>query len=284
MTETKPTIWALFDDGNSCYKTAVEKYYPGAFNVISIGVNKRNGVVPCDLSNISDIWGGVGVLSVLKNLHLPAPELILASPPCESWSRASTLPIAGGQGNRCWGVARCDTLFGSVKNNDLFVLQQKRWIDEANATGTPFKVDFEKSIMRRIAGEACAFNVYRICKTFAEDGRFVVENPRNGRLWKYYKEIIDWKLTYNDTTYSAYDKGYSLKPTRFATGGIYLPLKREKKSHAQAATMKITRPSRKRNATPKKIVKGYDNRSNIPETLIRDIVAVFFPDVAGLTS
>ena len=69
-------IWALFDSGNGCYKQA-----QGDNDVISIGLNEHEKTsaefISMDLSQ--------DVKAIIKELSLlPRPDLIIASPPCES--------------------------------------------------------------------------------------------------------------------------------------------------------------------------------------------------------
>ena len=102
-------VWALFDSGNGCYKQAVKKYYGDDVKIISIGIdieNKNTDFLNLDLSDTSEYFGESNLFKELDNL--PKPDIILASPPCESWSNASAML----NGNVCWYTESTDTMFG----------------------------------------------------------------------------------------------------------------------------------------------------------------------------
>ena len=94
-------VWALFDSGNGCYTRAFQqwvtdrqthKIYP-----IGIDVKGRKGThFELDLANYKDLLGDNSMFDVLD--CLPKPDLIIASPPCESWSVASSMF----DGNASW--------------------------------------------------------------------------------------------------------------------------------------------------------------------------------------
>lgn len=75
-------IWALFDDAESCYKNAIESYFPNEkINVYSIGINdvtfpksEKYFYKRIDLS-----LNNFNLFNELKKL--PKPNIILSSPP-----------------------------------------------------------------------------------------------------------------------------------------------------------------------------------------------------------
>ena len=83
-------VWALFDSGNGCYKRSAEKF--SEIEIYSIGLdieNKNNHFVNLNLADYSYLFGNNEMYSTLDKL--PHPDLIIASPPCESWSVASAM-------------------------------------------------------------------------------------------------------------------------------------------------------------------------------------------------
>jgi len=89
-------IWALFDSGNSCYKKAVEKYFSDTFEIYSIGIDKENRkqnkdqFVHLDLADYSELFGGNALFEKLD--QLPQADIILSSPPCESYPDKTIIP------------------------------------------------------------------------------------------------------------------------------------------------------------------------------------------------
>lgn len=83
-------VWALFDSGNGCYKQASINF--PELEVYSIGMDKEN-------KNSHFINLNLASYAIDKKNHplfdeldkLPKPDLIVASPPCESWSTANAM-------------------------------------------------------------------------------------------------------------------------------------------------------------------------------------------------
>ena len=72
-------ILALFDDGNGSVKKALPDH-----DVVSVGIG--NADIVMDLSDMKNI-------KKLVDMHKKEPfGLLMASPPCESWSFASAVP------------------------------------------------------------------------------------------------------------------------------------------------------------------------------------------------
>ena len=88
-------IWGLFDDGNGCYKQAVDEFNMnegGQHKIISIGIG--DACINQDLA-VNTLHQTMALWDVLDKLE--PPDVILASPPCESWSVASAMK----GGNAC---------------------------------------------------------------------------------------------------------------------------------------------------------------------------------------
>ena len=83
-------VWALFDSGNGCY-TQAAKEFPG-IEIYPIGIDiegKNDHFINLNLADYSRMFGDNTLFDTLDKL--PKPDLIIASPPCESWSVASAM-------------------------------------------------------------------------------------------------------------------------------------------------------------------------------------------------
>lgn len=101
MSDTKMTVWALFDSGNGSYTKGVATMNSSRTNIdiYPIGIdieNKNNHFINLNLADYSRLFGDNTLFDELDKL--PKPDLIIASPPCESWSSASAMF----EGNAYW--------------------------------------------------------------------------------------------------------------------------------------------------------------------------------------
>lgn len=84
-------VWSLFDSGKSAYKRTITQFFPRYTN-LSIGIDKtgeNNDFINVNLADYGMIFGDNTLFDTLDKL--PKPDVILASPPCESWSVASAM-------------------------------------------------------------------------------------------------------------------------------------------------------------------------------------------------
>lgn len=238
-------VWALFDSGNGCYKRSAEKFEE--IEIYSIGLdieNKNEHFIHLDLADYSYIFGDNKLYVELDKL--PRPDLIIASPPCESWSVASALK----NGNACWKREDVsDSLFVPQVTPSPFTIRSKK--DYQNSHNN---LKYSKQFVKRINGELTAFNTIQIIKKY-QPKFFIIENPANGKIWEYIENVIGFNLPFkNLTRYNNYD--YPLqKPTKFASN-ISLELKNEV----------IKQEIKWGNFS-----KSYNERSNIPEKLVDEI-------------
>lgn len=240
-------VWALFDSGNGSYTKAINTLNSsrGAkIEVYPIGIdieNKNNHFIPLNLADYSRLFGDNKLFDTLD--ELPKPDLIIASPPCESWSNASAMD----RGNACWKQERGDSLFEPQIPLSRFTIRNKE-----DYRGYQFK--FDKSLLKRINGELCIFNTIEIIKRY-QPKYWIIENPAHGRIWEYIEKIIGFVLPFeNPTRYNNY--GYPIsKPTRFS-GNIELSLKNE------------IIPNE---VDFKDFSSSYNERSNIPQKLLLEI-------------
>lgn len=87
----KMTVWALFDSGNGSYTKGV-KALDANIDIYPIGIDierKNNHFINLNLADYSRLFGNNTLFDTLDKL--PKPDLIIASPPCESWSNASAM-------------------------------------------------------------------------------------------------------------------------------------------------------------------------------------------------
>lgn len=246
----KMTVWALFDSGNGSYTKGVNALNSsGGTNIeiypIGIDIEKKNNhFINLNLADYSRLFGDNTLFNVLD--QLPKPDLIIASPPCESWSNASALR----NGNACWKQEDLsDSLFEPQREASMFTIRNASDYEQAYNN-----YKYDRQFMKRVNGELCAFNTIEIIKRY-NPKYFIIENPSSGRLWKYIEDVMGFKLPYlNMTRYNNYD--YPLqKPTKFASN-LYLDLKND-----------IIKQEIKWG----NFSKSYNERSNIPSELVKEI-------------
>lgn len=229
-------IWSLFDSGNGCYSQVFST--KEQVKNISIGMDKERGTSNTHLNlDLADLSGYFGKSSMIVELEkLPKPDVIIASPPCESWSLASSMF----GGNACWNHTK----------GKPFIIRKK---SEYNTV--QFKQ--EKSFYNRMNGELTVFNLIKIIKHF-QPKVYIIENPAYGKIWEYIEQVLGFNIAYDNLTYYN-NYGFEIKkPTRFKSN-IDLKLKNEKiKSNIDF-----------RNASC--VGGSYNVRSNIPLPLIEDI-------------
>ena len=217
--------------------------------IIPIGLDvagRKGDFIELNLANYNDLFGDKAMWETLDKL--PKPDLIIASPPCESWSVASAMF----NGNASWKKGVCDIL-GATS----FIPRCHREYKMKSASGKQVQYKFKRSFLQRINGELTVFNTLRIIAKY-KPRVFVIENPKLSRIWKYIDEVLGVKIPFrNDTYYSAY--GFDIhKPTSFHSN-IDLGLITEKGNATK---------------TWNAMSKDYNTRSNLPIPLIKHIYNV----------
>ena len=194
-------VWALFDSGNGSYTKGVKKLDED-IEIYPIGIdieNKNHHFINLNLADYSRLFGNNTLFDTLDKL--PKPDLIIASPPCESWSNASAMD----RGNACWKQEQGDSLFQPQEPLSIFTVRDHN-------------------------GELCVFNTVEIIKRY-KPKYWIIENPAHGRIWQYIERVLGFEIPFeNHTRYNNYDDYPISKPTRFS-GNIELNLKNEKKSN-----------------------------------------------------
>lgn len=235
-------IWALFDSGNGCYKKVADNME--GVEIYSVGMdieNKNDHFINLDLADYSYHFTKKNI--IFEELDkLPHPDLIIASPPCESWSVASAMD----RGNACWKQERGDSLFEPQTPLSRFTIREN--VDYKTTQFNP-----DKSFVTRVNGELTIFNTIKIIERY-KPKYYIIENPAFGRIWDYIEKIIGFDIPYDNLTYYN-NYGFQIsKATKFKSN-IDLKLKCER--------------------TPNEIkfnqVSGYNTRSNIPDELVEEI-------------
>ena len=235
-------VWALFDSGNGCYSNAAKEIE--GIEIYSIGIDKENKnshFINLDLADHNYIFGDKKMFETLDSL--PIPDLIIASPPCESWSVASAMA----EGNACWKRQSGDSLFEPQKPLSPFTVR-----DHSDYDNYQFKP--RKSLLNRINGELCAFNTIEIIEKY--NPRFyVIENPGSSKIFEYIERVLGFNLPFhNKTNYNNYD--YPIKkPTKFASN----------------FNLNLNTENKKADIEFKDFSKSYNERSNIPIKLVKEI-------------
>ena len=228
-------ILALFDDGNGSVKKALPDH-----DVVSVGIG--NADIVMDLSDMKNI-------KKLVDMHQKEPfDLLMASPPCESWSFAT----AGNNGN---AYRDKDSLaLRTFQNWKEHPFASVRKLVERNAPEIP--AAYARYLRNGVNGDLTALFTAELVKALGIP--FVIENPQSSMLFeKLKREGLDFVK--NTACYSAYSDEFSLKRTGFASN-VEMSLKNANKA---AFRMKQVKSNRK-------IL-----WSSIPADLIKDIVSYF---------
>lgn len=245
----KMIVWALFDSGNGSYTKGVNHLnHLGKTNIdiypIGIDIEKKNNhFIQLNLADYSRLFGDTTLFETLD--RLPSPDLIIASPPCESWSNASAMK----DGNACWKRNDVsDSLFAPQVLPSPFTIRSNKDYEQAF-----INYRYESQFLKRINGELTAFNTIEIIKRYSPQF-WIVENPAGDRLWLYIEDIIGFNIPFkNLTRYNNYD--YPLQKRTVFAGNIYLGLKKD----IIPPTMTLDN------------VYSYNDRSDIPQKLVTEI-------------
>lgn len=235
----KIIVWALFDSGNGCYTQASYDFPDIDIYPIGLDVEHKNKhLIALNLADYSQLFGKSALFAHLDTL--PKPDIILASPPCESFSVASAMR----GGNACWKQ--------ESKEGSRFVIRTYSDYEPPNVPRKHFR--YAKSFLNRVNGELCTYNTIEIIKRY-QPKVYVIENPYSSRIWDYIDKVLGFDIPYtNPTLYGNYD--YPIKkPTKFKSN---IPLDLRYYNYYAGVTMS-------------KVLKSYNARSNIPLALVKEI-------------
>lgn len=173
----KYVCWALFDSETGDYMSTIHKYFEDKIDVYGVGLShygkNTDHYVNFDLSDFSELFGGENIGKKLLKI-LPKPDIIVASPPCESWSHMTSI----NNGNIHW-KRYASKLF---PENKVFQLQdvdvESKFVKNASI----------KTFYTRVNGELCHQNTWEIIKK-TNPKVFMVENPDN-YSWEYIQKYV----------------------------------------------------------------------------------------------
>ena len=235
---SKIIVWALFDSGNGCYTQAAQKFKNIEIYPIGIDIERKNRhFIELNLADYSRLFGDKTLFQTLDKL--PKPDVILASPPCESFSVASAM----WGGNASWKQENPKGSRFVIRNRSDYDIKKAKRI-----------IRYEKSFFNRVNGELCIYNTIEIIKRY-EPKVYVIENPLASRMWSYIADVLDFAIPYDNSTYYGNYNYPVKKPTKFKSN-IDLGLKY---INYYAGTRL------------NKVMKTYNTRSNIPLNLIEEI-------------
>lgn len=243
MNKEKMIVWALFDSGNGCYKQVADTIED--IEIYSVGLdvqNKNTHFINLNLASYDYVSKNNPIYKELDKL--PTPDLIIASPPCESWSVASSM----WGGNACWKQEETkDSFFKPRVPLSKFTIRDYK--DYNKSQYYP-----ERQFIKRINGELCTYNLIEIIKRY-KPKYYIIENPASSKIWEYIEKILGFEIEHeNKTFYNNYD--YPIKkPTKFKSN-LDLKLKTEN------IQSKVKWHD---------FSKDYNERSNIPLKLVREI-------------
>lgn len=201
---------------------------------IGIDIERKNRhFIPLDLADYSRLFGNHALFKTLD--RLPKPDVILASPPCESWSLASGMK----NGNACWRQLR--------PKPSNFRIRKRADYNHA-------RFHYERSFFNRVNGELCIYNTIEIIKRY-QPKVYIIENPAFGRIWDYIEHILGFDIPFDNLTYYS-DYGYIVKkPTKFKSN----------------ISLRLSQKGLPSEVIWKKFKGDYNERSNIPLTLLQEI-------------
>ncbi|ENY53629.1 C-5 cytosine-specific DNA methyltransferase [Metamycoplasma alkalescens 14918] len=174
-------VWLLFDDASCSYKNTIlnnQELFKSFQNikVYGFGMNSfeqtkqiKNNIV-YEYKQIDLSLTNKDLISTLATL--PNPDIILASPPCESFSIAD---------NIC-------RMSQDYSNTNWIVLNRKWYQTRAKDLTIQNRVrDFVKKEKNRLNGESTAGACVHIIETF-QPKYWVIENPRTSKLWDFQEQ------------------------------------------------------------------------------------------------
>ena len=184
MTYPKIVVWDLFGGGqNSVYESLKDK---PEYEIYTFDITPPTRDLQCVLDLSQD-----NVIEVLNNF--PSPDIIVASPLCQSFSQVLTMKGGG-------------TCFWKLNEDGSLCERSIAEFEELKA-GFTKNLKAEKQLAFKKLGEKCLINTIRIIAKY-QPKYFYIENPKKSLMWNFIKHNMGLKGEYNYATYSKY--GYML--------------------------------------------------------------------------
>ena len=200
----KLILWDLFGGGqNSIYHTVKEYNLSIEVYTFDIAEPQHDKQFKLDLSSND-------VIEKLKDY--PRPDIIVASPLCQSFSIATAIKGGGTVG---WKKLKDKSIQIRTLDEIKYCLTLNKYMKSWNP---------EVMLERAKLGKRCLENTLLIIEYF-KPKYFYIENPKLSLMWNYTKFNKDIEYFYNNTNYSSY--GFlNHKPTTFLSN-IQLDLRQE---------------------------------------------------------
>ena len=233
---SKKIIWSLFDS-----ETAItQQLNSDVYEVYSIGLPSSSAYtdnfIHIDLSRKS---------CLRKLQQLPKPDIIFASPPCETWVTVNI-------GN----------IIHFKRNYNEYNLYWQR-----NFKGNDFT---EKHRQLRLLGQKTAYWTSEIIKKF-NPSLWCIENGSSSLIFKYLYKYHGLKGNQNKTFYSSYDNiNFGRKPTT-----IYSNWKMNLRTDYKKGSKVIESVSLKNRKEGIKYLNDYSERSAVPIQLYHHILNTY---------
>lgn len=232
----RKTIWSLFDS-----ETAItQKLNSDEYIVYSIGLPSSSAItdnfIKIDLSR----------KSCLKKLEkLPTPDIIFASPPCESW---------------------VDVNIGNVRFYERNYNEHNLYW-QRNFKPNNYATHHRKL---RLLGQKTAYFTAEIIKKF-NPGLWCIENGSSSLIFKYLYKYHNLKGNQNKTYYSSYDNiNFGRKPTT-----IYSNLKMNLRDDFKKSNIATTDHLIGSKRGTKEVRMDYATRSAVPIQLYHHILDIY---------
>lgn len=231
----KKIIWSLFDSETAITKELESEKY----KVYTIGIGSSssmtNEFINIDLSKKS---------CIKKLSKLPIPNIIFASPPCETW-------VILNIGN---------VRFFKRNYNEHNLYWQKNF--------KPNNYD-DKHRDLRLLGQKTAYWTYKIIEHFKPE-LWVIENGQSSYIFKYLYTYFGLEGYKNYARYSAYcNVEFSQKPTIFYSNKKFIL-----RNNVVMSNKRVSKNARynSRNIKGYEDIKSYGERSKVPIGIYEDII------------
>lgn len=248
----KLVCWALFDSETGDYMSTVKHYFEDIIDIYGVGIShygkNTDRYLNFNLAEFGELFGEKNIGQKLLD-KLPRPDIIVASPPCESWSHMTSI----NNGNIHW-KRYASRLY---PENKIFQLQ------DVDVETKFVKNSGIRTFYTRVNGELCHQNTWEIIKV-TKPKVFMVENPDN-YSWEYIHKYVKGlpKIYMNKLVYSAYEpKKFSPKREIFGSN-----IKLKLKDIVINKNGNLIKSSEDKNGF---ISKDYGTRSKIPELALKD--------------